>query len=107
MSLVIYGHSDDLLEFEGDIEEEAHSYELPIEVRCSDGTVLRAEYAPDELAVWRLTLVKAGPLFVHIDECEDENNTIASDVAYFVSDMEWLEWRTPETDWTRCNAKAS
>lgn len=56
---------------------------------------LRRHYSPEEttLAAWRITVLEAGPLFLHVDPCEDDNNKIYSDVAYFVSGVEWVEWR--------------
>lgn len=104
MSTTVYGCSDDLVEFEGDVTGEVGSFdEGPVSLRFSDGTRLTIEYAPEgePLAVWRIVVEKRGPLFVNVDPCEDDSNKIYSDVAYFVSGLEWCEWRVKGRRWAR------
>lgn len=81
----VYGASDDLIEFEGDVYGEVgHFSDKPTRITMSDGTVLRVQYGKrDQGGVWGVTLVTAGLLFDHIDECFDENADPYSDVAYF------------------------
>lgn len=105
MSMTVYGCSDDLIELDGDLNGELNSFaEGPVWLRFSDGTELEVEYAPGDLAVWKIQCLKAGPLFDHVDPCEDEDAKIYSDVAYFTSGMEWAEWRAKDRHWVpvRC-----
>jgi len=62
MKITIYGASDDLIEIEGDIQEEfnwipynEHEFKL---LAFSDGTLLRVAYDSD--GVWRLNKVASG-----------------------------------------------
>ncbi len=86
MSTKVYGASDDLIEFNGDVYGEVdHMSEKPCKVTMSDGTELLVVYgkpAPHG-GVWWIRLKKAGPLFDHIDKCFDEKATVYSDVAHF------------------------
>lgn len=56
----IYGHSDDLVEIEGDIEDELCAYEDGRIITIGgegEGVVIRAEYAPEGSAgVWRFSV---------------------------------------------------
>lgn len=60
MSVTVTGHSDDLIEIDGDIREEWGVYgDVPSRhMAFSDGTVLRIHYDDDGL--WRVTMVVAG-----------------------------------------------
>jgi len=59
MAIKIYGASDDLLEFSGDIEDEFNvNCNEPFYIGLSDGTLLRVEY--DDNAIWRINLVRKG-----------------------------------------------
>lgn len=61
MSITIYGASDDLIEIEGDIEEEFNWIADDGESRLlafSDGTLLRVLYDRD--GIWRLNKVASG-----------------------------------------------
>jgi hypothetical protein len=81
----VYGASDDLIEFDGDVYGEVgHMSDRPCKVTMSDGTELLVKYGkPDHGGVWWVRLKKAGPLFDRIDECFDEDADPYSDVAYF------------------------
>lgn len=85
MTTKIYGTSDDLIEFEGDIYDEIGAYEAQDKgILLSDGTVLECSYSktPD-LGVWGFKLIRAGSLFDRIEECNDEDAEVYSDVVYF------------------------
>jgi len=59
MTTKIYGASDDLLEFEGDIEDEFYvNCDKPFYIGLSDGTLLKMEY--DDNGIWRIHLVRKG-----------------------------------------------
>lgn len=95
----VYGASDDLIEFEGDVYGEVCSYSTnrPVKVTMSDGTELLVKYGkPEHGGVWWVRLKKAGPLFDRIDECFDENADPYSDVARF----------KPGLTGARCRGKA-
>lgn len=82
----VYGASDDLIEFKGDVEGEVGHYsERPCRVTFSDGTVLSVRYGKPKPhgGVWWIRCIQAGPLFDGIDECFDENANPYSDVAKF------------------------
>ena len=85
MATKIYGSSDDLIEFEGDIYDEIGAYKAQDKgILLSDGTVLECSYpkAPG-LGVWGFKLIRAGRLFDRIEECNDENAEIHSDIVHF------------------------
>ena len=86
MATKVYGASDDLIEFEGDVEGEVGHYsERACKVTMSDGTELLVKYGKPEPhgGVWWIRLKSAGPLFERIDECFDEDAKPYSDVAWF------------------------
>lgn len=56
--LKIYGASDDLVEIEGDMEDEIPCYEQDVEILVNDGTRLRAHYGTG--GMWRLSVVQTG-----------------------------------------------
>lgn len=85
MATKIYGQSDDLIEFRGDIDDEIGAYKAQDKgILLSDGTVLECSYtkAPG-LRVWGFKLIRAGRLFDRIEECNDEDAEVYSDVVYF------------------------
>jgi hypothetical protein len=88
----VYGASDDLLEFEGDVYGEHGCYAAAEEgfaVDFSDGTILRVRYGKG--GVWALHVVIAGRLFDRIDVCEGEDGDPYSDQAFFRPGLEWAE----------------
>lgn len=95
----IYGASDDLVEFEGDVYGEVSAYGTDDEdskgvlIVCSDGTLLTVKYGKNDDAIWGIQLAKQGTLFEKIDPCseEDENRKPGpySDVAYFSPGLKW------------------
>jgi hypothetical protein len=88
MATKVYGQSDDLIEFEGDVSDEVGYYERDEEsegglVFCSDGTALRVKYGKEIGGIWAITAIHKGSLFDRIDVCDDEDANPHSDVAYF------------------------
>lgn len=84
MTTKVYGSSDDLIEFEGDIHGEVgfFSEEEGCLLVFDDGTALVAQYGkPGGLAIWSITVLVKGPLFDRIDVCETETEDNYSDVA--------------------------
>jgi hypothetical protein len=59
-TITVFGHSDDLIEFEGDLREEIGWYEdsKPCHIAFSDGTLLSILYDKD--GIWRISRVAVG-----------------------------------------------
>jgi hypothetical protein len=76
MKVTIYGASDDLIEVEGDIEEEFNPPEdgEPTFLAFSDGTILRVEYGAKESAFWRITPVWKGSATYSKTEATNEDD---------------------------------
>lgn len=94
MSTKIYGTSDDLIEFEGDVCGEVGCYgtdedEHGVFVVLSDGTLLEVKYGKLEEPIWEIKLIKPGSLFDRIDPCFEETDKGYSDIAYFKDGLKW------------------
>ena len=101
MATKVYGESDDLIEFDGDVNGEIGNFgtddsehgELII---LSDGTLLEAKYGKGDMAVWGITVIKKGSLFDYLEACADEDARPHSDIAYFKDGLKWAygasEW---------------
>jgi uncharacterized protein (DUF2237 family) len=101
MTTRVYGASDDLIEFEGDVYGEVGCYgtddqEHGVLVICSDGTLMDVKYGKGDQGIWGITLIKQGDLFDKIVPCDDENARPHSDVAHFKDGLKWCyaakEW---------------
>lgn len=101
MTTKVYGASDDLIEFEGDFSGEVGCYgtdgdDHGVLVFFSDGTILEVKYGKNDAAIWGVSLVKKGSLLDRIDQCDDEDADIYSDVAHFRDGIKWAyaakEW---------------
>jgi len=97
MATKIYGASDDLLEIEGDVGEEYGCYGTDDEhvtegllVACSDGTVLTVKYGKGGMGVWGIVMHIKGHLFDRIDECNNPDADVYSDVAHFGDGLKWV-----------------
>lgn len=105
MATQIYGASDDLIEFEGDVRGEAgcygnHATENGVLLMCSDGTALSVKYGGKVSGVWAISLLKHGANFLRIDQCVDSDAERYSDTAHFVGGLKWVyaakEWELVE-----------
>lgn len=94
MSTKIYGASDDLIEFEGDVSGEVGCYDTEVLLICSDGTLVKVIYGDE--GIWKITALKMGSLFKHILICEDEDADPHSDILEFQDGLKWVyaakEW---------------
>lgn len=104
MGTRIYGVSDDLIEFDGDINGEVCADKGLI--TFSDGTVLSIEYGKGELAVWHIVPIRNGELFAGIFSCFDEEADPYSDVVTFKDGLKWAyvatEWQKyADTKWQK------
>jgi hypothetical protein len=82
----VYGSSDDLIEVEGDIEEEFTLSEYDENLLAfSNGVVLRIKY--NDSGIWRISPV-TGNMVIHMAPEDDEDNY--SDVAIIEDDIRWV-----------------
>jgi hypothetical protein len=99
----VYGASDDLIEFEGDIHGEVSCYgtdDRPngVLIIFSDGTLLEFKY--DQEGIWRATLKAIGSLFDRIQHfAGDDDAEINSDIVWFEPVIKWAYACTGE--WER------
>ena len=107
MTTKIYGASDDLVEIEGDVEDEICCYgtddegAVPVLLVCSDGTILNVKYGKGGMGIWGITLLAKGGMYGGIDQCIDEDADPYSDVATFHDGLSWIIW---SRDWKRIKA---
>jgi hypothetical protein len=91
----VYGASDDLVEFDGDIHGEVCCYGTDdddhpgVLLVFSDGTLLIVKYGKLGRGIWGVTLLRQGALFQTIDQCTEEDADPYSDVAYFAPGLKW------------------
>ena len=103
MTTKIYGCSDDLIEFKGDISGEVGNWgtdkdEHGVLLIFNDGTILEIKYGKADMGIWGIMLLNSGSLLDHIDSCIDEDTDPYSDVAYF---KDGLKWAYAAADWQR------
>lgn len=87
MGTKVYGASDDLIEFEGDVSGEVMIASGPSLLTFSDGTILTINYGANDLAIWKIVILKEGPLLKGVDICTDEDADVYSDVAHFADGL--------------------
>ncbi len=85
MTTKVYGTSDDLIEFEGDVEGEVCSSDSLL--ICSDGTLLHIQYGKHNKAIWKIEIIEAGPLFKSISICTNEDGDVYSDTISFYNGL--------------------
>jgi hypothetical protein len=106
MSTRIYGSSDDLIEFEGDVDGEVGCYgtddaEQGVLVVCSDGTLLEVKYGKDGDAVWGIRVINRGDLFRRIEVCTDPEADPYSDQVIFFDGLKWAYAATGHSEKVR------
>lgn len=89
MAITLTGHSDDLIEIEGDIREEFDAADgEPRVVAFSDGTVLRIHYLD---GVWRITPITAlNPAEQRIFQAAENDEDDYSDMAEVDGTIRWV-----------------
>jgi hypothetical protein len=98
----VYGASDDLIEFEGDVTGETGATwrSTGTLLMFSDGTLLEAYYGKGELAIWSIQVLAQGSLLKGVIPCMDEDAEIYSDIAEFNDGLKWAysadEWERVE-----------
>ena len=73
----VCGHSDDLIEIEGDWEDEIGSFQADTKITFDEGTELMMHY--DENGIWKAKVLKAGSGAYVISRLE-ENGDYYSDL---------------------------
>ena len=97
MGTRVYGQSDDLIEFEGDVRGEVGCYGTDeddasgVLVVFSDGTVLCVKYGKGGAGIWGIAAVRKGELFDRIDPCDDEDADPYSDQVFFRDGLQWAK----------------
>jgi hypothetical protein len=101
MSTRVYGASDDLIEFEGDVSGEVSCFgtddqEKGVLIIFSDGTLVEIKYGKVDSAIWGINIIKRGELFDHLEPCDDEEAKINSDILELKDGIKWAyaarEW---------------
>ncbi len=95
MTTKIYGASDDLIEFDGDVHGEVGCFgtddrDQGVLLMCSDGTVLEVKYGKNGDGIWEVKLLKSGALIQRVDQCTSEDANPYSDVAHFRDGLAWV-----------------
>jgi hypothetical protein len=103
MTTKIYGASDDLIEFQGDVYGEVGHYgtdnnEKGDLIICSDGTLLEIKYGKADMVIWGITVLNEGNLFEHLQTCMDEDAEPHSDLVLF---KDGLKWAYVATEWEK------
>jgi hypothetical protein len=94
MTTKVYGQSDDLIEFDGDVSGEVGCYgtddrDQGVLVAFSDATLLEVKYGKNGDGIWEVKLLKKGALLDRIDQCADPDANPYSDVAHFNAGITW------------------
>lgn len=87
---VIYGHSDDLIEFEGEITGEIGCFNERVLVAISDGTLLRWEYTEDGL--WKVDVLLEGSCFGCVENIEYPSDEDYSDIVHMKTGCTFAWW---------------
>jgi hypothetical protein len=87
-TVTIYGHSDDLIEIEGDLRDEIWDENAgSTKLGFSDGTVLTVEY--DSEGFWRVNRVHVGTARYEKTEATDPDGDY-SDRVTLTGDLKWM-----------------
>jgi len=89
MATEVWGCSDDLIEFQGDVGGECGGGDDETLLVFSDGTVLGVTYGKGPQAIWNINTIRKGDLFDYVEECTDEDDARYSDTAFFTDGMKW------------------
>jgi hypothetical protein len=96
MTTKVYGASDDLIEFEGDLSGEVNHFgtdehEHGVLLAFSDGTLLDVKYGKPQGGIWAISVLRKGDLLIGVDVCIDEDADPYSDVATFGNGIKWCK----------------
>jgi hypothetical protein len=83
----VFGYSDDVIQFTGQISDSIDCYDTDLRIIMSDGTVLNTHYGKIidgvEDGIWLINVEESGSLYDHITLCTNEDETPYSDVVFF------------------------
>lgn len=98
MSVTVYGASDDLIEIEGDVEEEfsARGEADDDLIGMSNGVLLRVRYDSD--GVWRITTLADPQSLVVVTQAPADDEDNYSDRAVVSGPVAWVVYGT---DWAK------
>lgn len=104
MSTKVYGRSDDLIEFDGDVSGEVGSYgtddaEKGVLVFFDDGTVAEVKYGKNDLGIWGINVRHKGALFKSLIPCDDADAEMYSDILTFKDGLKWAY--AAKDDWEK------
>lgn len=89
MSTKVYGCSDDLIEFEGDLSGEVSCFgtddedKLGVLIAFDDGTILSVKFGKLGQSIWGISVLRCGEMFDRLENCVNEDADPYSDVVYF------------------------
>ena len=100
----VYGASDDMIEFDGEVRGEVGCYgtddrEHGVLVMFSDATVVEVKYGKNDAGIWEIKVLRKGALFDRIELCDDEDADPYSDVLYLKPGIKWAYAATK--DWEK------
>ena len=87
MPTEVYGASDDLVEFDGDVYGEFGCYDSSPLIVFSDGTVMVMRYG--DSGIWKADVFSEGKLFDRVDVCTDPDAKRYSDTVHFRDGLKW------------------
>lgn len=89
-TVAIYGVSDDLIEIEGDLNEEFNpsNEDEGMWLIFGDGSIIDVRY--DEFGIWRVTRPYAGTSFMEKDEDPGDDENRYSDRVTLTGDLLWV-----------------
>lgn len=76
----IYGSSDDLVEIEGYVTDKIPCYDSYVRFWFDDGAIVQISYPKNDKAIWKICVERTGSKPYVLDECNDENADLYSDV---------------------------
>jgi len=105
MTTKVYGASDDLIEFEGEVYGEVCDFgtderDRGVLLLFSDDTILEVKYGKGGDAIWGIRVLRKGKLLDRVDGCVNENSVPYSDVAHFKNGLKWAK---AASDWLPCS----
>ena len=89
----VYGYSDDILELDGAPypADEIGCFDSTVEVRFSDGTLIKAGYPKKGAGIWRIKVLEKGNAPQKLIECNNEDAEIYSDIFEIDADYVYHE----------------
>lgn len=86
----VYGYSDDLVEVEGELNEEFSAYEEPCHLAFSDGTLIDVRYNDRSSGIWSIEVQKIGDLLLKAEVYYKEEDEY-SDKLHFDKGLKWVK----------------